>query len=310
MVQGTVALPVWNSNGIVWLCLESLCRQAKTDEGWELIVFEEYHMTMVGEAFFRDYIDRLKEVGCEKIKYITHFDRQPLAKKWVMMAREADETSEYFVLVASDNYYQPWMLRDFEKVYKTADWLIVTKGYFYDFFHDKVIKYDYQKLPVGLQMCANISKVKDFPLVDRWSGVDSWFARQIGHNIRYLDRSEHWRAQCCTNGLNNISKGRGKYFEHPEEPFCKTKITLDKIIPEDIYKRMMQITNHYANYKAIKEETGPGRHDKETGISARLSGSAVEADTDGTDKGESIMPEVRRAGTGNSGSGSTSQNSI
>jgi len=38
-MKATVALPVWNSEKITWLCLESLKRQLNVDFEWELVVF-------------------------------------------------------------------------------------------------------------------------------------------------------------------------------------------------------------------------------------------------------------------------------
>jgi hypothetical protein len=87
MIQGTIALPIWNSQNILWLCLESLCRQYKPVEGWELICFEEKYKFQVGESYIKTFQARLKEVGCEKIVYLSSGDKVPLSMKWVKIAK-------------------------------------------------------------------------------------------------------------------------------------------------------------------------------------------------------------------------------
>jgi hypothetical protein len=249
MIAGTVALPVYNSKLIAWLCMESLCRQIQPVEGWELIIFEEFHSTALEESFFRDYEERLRDAGCERLHYITYGEHLALSKKWVIIANEASSTSEYFCLCAADNYYSPWMLCDAEESIKQADWCLVTRGYFYDFLLDKVIMYHYNSL-IGLQMTARTSKVKEFPLEQVYKGVDGWFSQQMkysnGSRVSlpvFIDGSEHWQGVLCTNGLNNISKNRHLYFENPVPPFYKTDKVLADIVPEDIYARMMSLRN-------------------------------------------------------------------
>lgn len=300
MIRGTVALPVWNSCGIVWLCLESLCRQNKPDDDWELIVFEEQHMTMVGEDYIRSYEERLRKAGCVKIKYLTSDIRHPLSQKWVKIALASEETSEYFVLCAADNYYHPWMLQDFEKYIKSAEWCIMTKGYFYDFLLDKVIRYDV-RLTVGLQMAASTPKVRQFPMDEKWSGVDTWFSQRIAPTKVNIDDTDHWKHTVCTNGMNNISKGRWKYFDNVIPPFHETKTKLNEIVPGDIYKRMKEITKNYADNKAAKEEERYGYDHQKKRISIYLSGQKVVEDTGGEEEVKSTLSTMRRIGDINTG---------
>ena len=295
MIRGTVALPIWNSCGIAWLCLESLCRQYKPEDDWELIVFEEQHVTMVGEEYIRSYEERLKEVGCVKVKYLTSTIRHPLSQKWIKIALASDETSEYFVLCAADNYYHPWMLLDFEKYIKEADWCIMTKGYFYDFLLDKVIKYDVI-LTVGLHMAARTSKVRDFPMDEKWSGVDTWFSQRMTPVMLRMDDSDHWKNTVCTNGMNNISKGRWKFFENILPPFYETETRLKEIVPEDIYVRMMEITKNYADNKAVKEAERYGPDNQKKRISIHLSGQEMVGDKGGEKKIQSTLSTMRSEG--------------
>jgi hypothetical protein len=250
MIELSVALPVWNSKKIAWLPMESLCRQLKPTCGWELVIFEESHSEQLGEEFFRGYEERLKEVGCERMHYMTSQTKYPLPQKWVMISQETDVCSRGFIMCAADNHYHQWMLQDMEEAIKVADWCLITKGYFYDFNLDKVIKYSYPGL-VGLFMTASTPMVRKFEKSNLERGVDGWFCEQMkkqahgqGVNLRcFIDGSDHWQHQVNTNGLNNISTGRVVSLEREKHPFYKTDTKLQDIVPEDIYRRMMYITN-------------------------------------------------------------------
>lgn len=245
MIKGTVALPVWNSEKIAWLAMESLCRQHKPKEAWELIIYEELHHNQIGQEFFISYTDRLRSKGCERMEYLTSFNKVPLSQKWVLISRAASASSKYFCLCAADNYYHPWMLKDFEEAIKESDWCLTANGYFYDFNVKSVIRYHHKGL-VGLQMAANTQRVQMFPMEEVNRGVDGWFSRKMLDSVHsedkllkgWIDGSNHWQHTLCTNGFNNISKGRITYFKKPEPPFYETDVKLWEIVPCDIYKRL------------------------------------------------------------------------
>ncbi len=65
-IDVTVALPTWNSNRIIWLQLESLCRQ-KTKASWELFIDE--CGTNASYDVMQEYKERLREAGCETVHY-------------------------------------------------------------------------------------------------------------------------------------------------------------------------------------------------------------------------------------------------
>ena len=263
---------------------------------------------MVGEEYIRSYEERLKEVGCVKIKYLTSTIRHPLSQKWVKIALASEETSEYFVLCAADNYYHPWMLLDFEKYIKEADWCIMTKGYFYDFVLDKVIMYDKKFLTVGLQMAARTEKVRLFPMDEKWSGVDTWFSLRMAPVMMKIDNTDHWHHTVCTNGLNNISTGRWKFFENPIEPFYKTDTKLNEIVPQDIYERMKGLLD--ANNKAAKEAQRHRPDFTKKRISIYLSGQEVVEDKGGEEAVQSTLSTMRSEGDTDTGTGSTPQDTI
>jgi hypothetical protein len=263
MIKGTVALPVWNSDKILWLCLESLCRQVKPVDEWELIVFEEMHPHQCGEKWLRGYEERLREVGCVRVLYLTQEEKLSLSRKWVHIANAAAESSQYFVLCAADNYYHPWMLQDFEKAIDRADWCITTHGYFYDINLDKVVRYDYQSL-TGLQMSAKTKYIKQIPFEDLQRGIDSWISRQLKRIVNgegralitWIDTSEHGNYTLCTNGLNNISTGRHQFFTDVQPPFFETDTQLKDIVPFDVYEKIKRTSNYLRLSKKVDDDLG------------------------------------------------------
>lgn len=249
MISGTVALPIWNMKKIAWLCMESLCRQNKPEDGWELIVFEGHHSEQCGETFIRSYEERLKEVGCERIVYLTDVIKYPLPQKWVKIALSASDTSDYFCMCAADNYYQPYLLQDSENAIKHADWCLGVKGYFYDLYLKKVILYHFTSI-IGLQMTARTSYVREFPNDDRPCGVDTWFSSQMrdvahkkGVNLRvFIDSTDHFEKILHTNGLNVISTMRYKCFENIQPPFYDTDKRIEDIVPQDICNELNRLS--------------------------------------------------------------------
>jgi hypothetical protein len=245
MITGTIALPIWKSKEIAWLCLESLCRMNKSINVWELIVFEEKHNEQCGEEFIMSYAKRLQKVGCENIQYMNCMMKTPLSQKWVLIANHACSTSEYFILCAADNYYSPFMLQDAEKYIKQADWIITTQGYFYDINLDKLLRYSFFSR-TGLQMIAKTEKVRKFPMDIVNKGVDMWFSEKIGYNIM-IDPTDHWQNILCTNGMNNISTERVEFFTNTQPPFYETLKSLPMIIPIDIYSRLKTLHHYVKN---------------------------------------------------------------
>jgi hypothetical protein len=211
-------------------------------EGWELIVFEEIHLTMLGEAFFRGYEARLYAAGCENLTYLSEDYWVPLSQKWVLIAQAAAPTSEYYCMCAADNYYQPNMLCESERTIKEGEWSVVTKGYFYDFMLNKLVLYNYHSMPlIGLQMTAATDRVREFPMDVRFRGIDTWMASQFGNKVNIIE-SEGWKHILCTNGMNNISNYRGQLIEAAEPPFNPTLTKMIDVVPGDICVRLWNLS--------------------------------------------------------------------
>lgn len=247
----SVALPVWNSRRIAWLSMESLCRQIKPSDKWELVIFKD-GPDILGEEFFRSYEDRLSSVGCSRLNYIYSNARFSLPQKWVRIAKETNTESKAFIMCAADNYYHRWMLQDAENAIQQADWCIMPKGYFYDFSMDLVRFYHYNGI-VGLTMVANTSMVRQFEISNLDRGVDGWFSQQMlkiahdkGELLRcFMDGTEHYKEMLCTNGLNNISTGRIRFLKDVVHPFYETDTKLENIVPADICERLRFISQGF-----------------------------------------------------------------
>ena len=229
----TVALPVWNSKEIAWLCMESLCNQ-KVDFEWELLVFEEKHPQQLGRDYFKSYQSRLP--GCT-IRYLTRNKWISLSEKWAIMGMVCE--GEYMCLCAADNYYHPYMLTD--AMTSGADWFITTRGYFYDIDYQKMLIYNALLENVGLQMTASKRVISGLPMQQKKRSIDNWVFNNLEMSLTRKDTSTHWEGTLCTNGMNNISHKRHKFFKEVKYPFRQTSKTLYNIVPEYIADRLISL---------------------------------------------------------------------
>lgn len=241
----TVGLPVYDSRRIVWLALESLCRQ-KTDIYWELVVAEETFNYLSAE-FYSDYADRLKMAGCIRISYIpvtentAERDRIALTKKWKMIIGEASNTSLGLMLQAADCYSEPNRIQTtYEKLSEGYQWISSAKGVFYHLTFKKTMLYDIHSgdFNTGLNMTLAMDIAKQLPDFEKYSGVDSWIfenAKIISPDLKiFLDESEAWKNGIDTDGENKISVLRKNNYEYPLPPFVKTDMWFTECVPNDI----------------------------------------------------------------------------
>ena len=71
MAEISVMLPLYNARSVVWLALESLCRQAGEYPGFEVVVCEERAgHAVVGSEGLALYRGRLRRAGCERVRYL------------------------------------------------------------------------------------------------------------------------------------------------------------------------------------------------------------------------------------------------
>jgi len=241
-IQQTVALPCYNSKDIGWLAMESLCNQISITWNWELIICEEIHDNMLGQDFFKEYIDRLNEVGCMRVLYIELPKWVPLAKKWQIIGKEAHLSSESFLLQAADCYSSSRRLFiSHYSIKANYDWIDFIKGYFYSFSLNKLILYDFEGMR-NLSMAFKTSFARIIPDSDKNKGVDSFLYRSF-EAVKNPMRVQHnpflYEDSLDTDGFNNITN-RKEYYIDIKRPFVETNKTIeDTKLPLYIKNRIL-----------------------------------------------------------------------
>lgn len=241
MIQLTVALPVFNSKDILWLSLESLCRQEEINFDWELIIAEEQENAF-GFNNITQYSKRLLNAGCKRVKYIPIKDWLPLGEKWTLIANSANENSKVFILQAADCYSEPKRLSKTynEIINNNFDWVQNTKGLFFNVKTKKHILYNAVQ-QCGLNMATRIELIKKINLTGIKKNVDGTIFRAIRPKKVLNIDSEDFLFGVDTHGLNNISKGRENYFENEKFPFEKTDLKIDNYLPKDITQKLYSL---------------------------------------------------------------------
>ena len=223
-IELTVIMPMFRAKYIGWLPLESLVVQKGIDFKWELLIAEEVKDEPFGVEAIMKYKQRLEAVGCTNLKYIGLQEWIPLAKKWIMLAHMAAETSEVLCGHPADYYASPSKLARHMKVF--SDPAVV--------WHQprRAIHYLIKTGDMILQNATN-NKRKDnvigkamrpkflrgFPAdVDRRTGIDGWMFKGyrkavIAAKVPFTTfpelESDDWKNGISTIGFNNISpKGR------------------------------------------------------------------------------------------------------
>jgi hypothetical protein len=246
-IKLTVALPVFNSQKIGWLAMEGLCNQKGINFDWELIIAEEQIDNILGKAFFDSYSDRLKKVGCVKINYLDLGNKWvSLSRKWKIIADNSNKTSEVYVLHAIDCYSRPDRLLDaYEYIANQKyDWVQDKIGVFYNISYDKCILYYDPAVTqsAGLNMATRVDLMKMLPVEDLKSKIDGWIRRNI--EIKSTKNLNKIGNGVDTDGLNNISKSREKYFRKQLQQDCvfkPTNLTIEQLIPQYICDKLKSL---------------------------------------------------------------------
>lgn len=243
-IKLTVGIPMFNSKHIAWLPLESLCNQKNVDFDWEVVIIEEQNNMMFGEENVRNYTDRLKDVGCKKIIYKPIFNWIPLARKWRDLGWMASSTSQYFLIQDSDDYSQPFRLKETHDrfISSDADWLASLKGIFYVIKTGEIIIWDKREVYSGLSKATKTDYVRRLSISDKEKDINGWMMRTISDmkkDIFIFGTIEEntWDSGFFTHGLNNISLTRYQTLKekHPG------RLTLDELkekIPHYVLDRL------------------------------------------------------------------------
>ena len=216
-IEVTVALPTWENKDIIWLQLESLCKQ-ETQYKWELIVCEEQTPNMAGEEMILSYSDRLRKVGCVRVSYIPLEEHVPLSKKWWIIAHAS--LGSTYLLTASDNY-SPKNRIEFthNKIKGGNNWVDVGVGLFLHLFSFNTGTFKNELFETGLFMGTKTSYIKR--LKGPWpkKGIDAWIRGQMNIFPRY--RHNKPLLGLHTDGANKISKHRKLHYwdKNNESPY-------------------------------------------------------------------------------------------
>lgn len=242
----SVALPIFNSDKIIWLALDSLCKQKNVKFKWELIVCEEFDNNQVGFDYFKQYFEKLKDVGCYSFKYIQLTNRISLAKKWQIIGDNLNKDSMCFILKAADCYSPSFRLYDSYQyiIEDNYDWLDFKKGYFYSFISKRMFLYDYDG-KTNLNMAFKSEYAKNIPDTNLTKGIDGFLYDHCMNNnnefkcyhndILYMDSLD-------THGFNNISLLRENYFDSKSNIFKKLDYTVDNLnIEIDIINKIKNL---------------------------------------------------------------------
>lgn len=236
----TVGIPAWNAQEIIWLSLESLCRQ-NTSVEWELLIFEEEHDGACGEAFFQIYLDGLIEANCVKFTYFSASEKVSLSQKWRELALRSDKRSKMFCIVGADNYYEEFMIQDaYDAWTEDHDFVTSKKAYWYNFHDGTLVVYHKPKAPTGAQMAIRTDLMRNLPneKVDRL--VDRWIYQSTKPRIPkvMLNREN----TLGTHGFHNISGDRrAKMMKECIPPFYKTDKKLEDIVPSDVAEMIKSV---------------------------------------------------------------------
>ncbi len=237
-IDVTVALPTWENKDIIWLQLESLCKQ-ETQYKWELVVCEEQTENMAGEEMILTYRERLNKAGCQQLTYIPLQEHTPLSKKWWIISQHSKGST--FILAASDNYSPPNRIEfTHNKIKSGYNWVDVGVGLFLHLFTFKTSTYKNLPTETGLFMGTKTTYIKK--LKGPWpkKGIDSWIREQMHIFPRY--RHSIPLLGIHTDGANKISikrknqylpkNSRSNYFNTP------TQKVEDIIVDKEIINRL------------------------------------------------------------------------
>jgi glycosyltransferase involved in cell wall biosynthesis len=254
----TVGLPLYNSENIAWLALESLCNQKNIDFAWELIIIQEGLGNLQPEQILNQYGERLKEVGCVNLQIDILPKKITLSEKWHKMGAIMALTSKVFVLQAGDCYSHENRLANTYKCFakrESMDFYDERFGIFYHIYKRKTMLFDAaaSAARTGLNMAYRADLFRKLPLKELPRNIDSWIfstlTKEKGEALsRFRDETNDNFSGIDTDGYNNISK-RDEAYEAPFIPFYRTNWMLNSKnpnnknvnIPENVKKRLLEL---------------------------------------------------------------------
>lgn len=231
----SVALPAYNAKYIIWLALESLIRQ-DISVHWELIICEENSESI---NIVKGYVNRLRKNKCSKITYVNidpikmgqYSNKFLLLEKWIYMSYLA--ITDIFVLMACDTYGHCDRLKYHYEHFKNKDCIVSTQpiGVFYNILNKKIFIFDgleKDKLKGDKRLHLNIAfrtnDIRQIKITKIEKSIDSYIFNEIkklynfnaNKNIYYYN-GDKWKYGLDTDGMNNISLERSKFYDVDEK---------------------------------------------------------------------------------------------
>ncbi len=242
----TIALPVFNSQKIIWLSIESLKNQKNINFDWELIICEEQQEFLVGLDFFKNEFDNLQKIGCKRLLYLSPNNYTCLAIKWKIISENTSNDNTIFLLQASDDYSYEDRLKNTFDIFQSdnkIDWYDCQKAFFYDFNNKKMTIYNAKKITnVNIALKTNLLKKFYNPDDSKKRGIDYLIFTQINNNqklLTYVDINLYTNG-FFSDGFNTLSIHRSKLYD--KWPFEKTNIKLEDLtISSNIKEKILQL---------------------------------------------------------------------
>jgi len=281
MAEISVLLPMLNAQHIGWLPMEGLCCQKDAPRSWEVIIAEEQNGSEFGEARVLEYEERLRQAGCEAVKYIPLKEWIPLAAKWRLLAQHTHQDSVVCACHGADSYAHPWRIKEAwdTLINGGAHWAGYTKVPFYVVRSGQPFLVDYnvareklalkarggrrrkqhkRKVGAGIAFCFRTELARKLPESDKARGIDGWLfdniralAEKNGGTFKRLTiDTGKWKYGLNTHGFGNISKKR---WQRLQERYDECPELLD-YIPRAVIQRL-----HESRHLSQAPEPGMNR---------------------------------------------------
>lgn len=242
-MKATVALPTYRCREILWLQLESLCRQ-DTGFTWELLLCEEDSEAYAGPRYVDRFAERLWRAGCRRIEHLTPPAHVLLPEKWRLLAAASSQTAA-FLLCASDNFSPACRIeRSTLAMLDGDDWYDWSSGHFYDITTGRGALW---RRPVfaagpGLFMAIATKNARLLPPTTRKAGVDGWLKRSMP--LPHVSERAPGPAGLHTDGRNLISDYRASMYNDAaiRAPFYEPEQDLEAIVPAKIARKLRMMT--------------------------------------------------------------------
>jgi len=260
-IKLTVGLPLFKSDKIVWLALESLKNQVNINFGWELIIYEEFGDSL---ETIKSFVGKLP--NCQRIFYkqVGHLEKIPLSSKWITIGKQASKTSKVFVFHDADDYSPTKRLYIHNEHFKNSNCFLSSQieGIFYNIKSGKTILYNGRNIDreLGSSNHTNLNHAiltKDIKnMVDpkQYRLMHSFIFKNIkrihAKNIhkKYIWTSNsvsknNWKTGVFTDGFNTISRSRKRFYNKPVYQFEVCRYKLKKYIPLNVIRFLYSLKN-------------------------------------------------------------------